>query len=172
MGRANNAANNAANNPVINKGGVHSESIPLAQPAAIEIPETGHIVREPEALVPADTNALNKQYADALKFDQDELTILLEPSSEENAPTVIDVSVNGRTEWVRVGVETKLKRCYVEGLLRSKPVSIQTSHEDVGAKVINNRILRNTRAKYPLSILNDPAQGKGIEWLRRIRAEL
>lgn len=169
MGRR---ANHAANNPVIASGGVHTESLPLAQPDDILIPETGALTRENEVIVPADATALNKDYTDALKFNEDVLEISLEPSSEENAPTVIDVTVNGETMWIPVGQNVRIKRKFVEVLMRSKPVAISTMHDEIGAKVINNRIIRNTRAKYPLSILSDPAQGKGVEWMRRIRAEL
>jgi len=150
----------------------HSEDFPLAQPSNIDLPITGALNRESEVIVPADANALNKNYVDALKFNEDILEIMIEPSSEENAPTVIDVAVNGETAWIPVGQNVRLKRKFVEVLMRSKPVSISTSHEDIGAKIINNRVLRNTRAKYPLSVLSDPAQGRGVEWMRRIRAEL
>lgn len=162
----------AKNNPVVATGGVHTEDMPLAQQSDISIPDAGPLSRESEVIVPADATALDKNYADALKFNEDVLDILLEPSSEENAPTVIDVTVNGETKWIMVGQQIGLKRKFVEVLMRSKPVAVSTSHEDIGAKVINNRIIRSTRAKYPLSILHDPAQGKGIEWMRRIRAEL
>jgi len=162
----------ARNNPVTPRGGVHTEDFDLAQPAAIHIPDSGALNRQSEVLVPADATALDRNYVDALKFNEDVLEILLEPSSEENAPMVIDVSVNGETVWIMVGQNVSLKRKFVEVLMRSKPVSVRTEHEDIGAKIINNRIIRNTRAKYPMSILRDPAQGKGMEWMRRIRAEL
>lgn len=166
------SSSDAKNNPAILSGGVHSESMPLAQPGDISLPESGPLTRTNETIVPADATALDKNYADALKFNEDVLEIMLEPSSEENAPTVIDVTVNGETVWIPVGQSIRIKRKFVEVLMRSKPVAVSTAHEDIGAKVINNRIVRNTRAKYPLSIMNDPAQGKGVEWMRRIRAEL
>lgn len=151
----------------------HTEDTPLAQPAAIEIPSLGSpLNRESEVLVPADATALNRDYVEALKFNEDVLDIILEPSSEENAPTVIDVTVNGETKYIPVGQQVSLKRKFVEVLMRSKPIAVSTQHEDIGAKVVNNRIIRNARAKYPMSIINDPAQGKGVEWMRRIRAEL
>lgn len=149
----------------------HSEDFPLTQPTNISIPDTGVLVREPEKIA-AVGNPLNKDYLDALKFNEDVLEVLVEPSSEENAPTIISVECNGEAQWVRVGQQVQLKRKFVEILLRSKPISISTTHEDIGAKIINNRVMRNTRAKYPLTIMSDPAQGKGTEWLRRVRAEL
>lgn len=164
----------AINHPAIKTAGVHTEDMPLAQPGDIIIPDSGPLTRQAEVIVPADATALNKDYADALAFNEQVLEILLEPSSEENAPTVVDVTVNGETVWIPVGQNIHIKRKHVEVLMRSKPVAVSTQHEshESGAKVINNRVIRNTRAKYPLSILHDPAQGKGIEWMRRIRAEL
>jgi hypothetical protein len=167
-----NVPTDASSNPVIATGGVHTESMPLAQPSPILMPDTGFLNRESEVIVPADATALNKEYADALKFNEDVLEILLEPSSEENAPTVIDTTVNGETVWIPVGQNVRIERKFVEVLMRSKPVSIATSHEDIGAKIINNKVLRTLRSKFPMSILFDPAQGKGVEWMRRIRAEL
>jgi len=166
------SSSDAKDNPVKTTSAVHSESMPLAQPKDITLPDSGPLTRTNETIVPADATALDKNYADALKFNEDVLEIMLEPSSEENAPTVIDVTVNGETVWIPVGQNMRIKRKFVEVLMRSKPVSVSTAHEDIGTKVINNRIIRNTRAKYPLSILSDPAQGKGMEWMRRIRAEL
>ena len=163
----------AKNSPVITTGGTHSEDLPLAQPSPIIIPDLGmELDRQAESIVPADATALDKVYADALKFAEDDLTIILEPSSEENAPTVIDVTVNGETKWIRVGIEATIKRKFVEVLLRSKPISVSTWHSERGAEVIENRINKNVRAKYPMSVIRDPAQGKGVEWMRRIRAEL
>jgi len=149
----------------------HTEDTPLTQPSQILMPDSGPLVREPEQIAVVEHAQINKDYADALAFNEDVLEILLEPSSEENAPMTVDVYNNGQAVWVPVGQPFKIKRKFVEDLMRSRPVSIQTSHEDIGAKVINNRIIRNTRAKYPLSILSDPSP-KGPEWMRRIRAEV
>lgn len=161
----------AINHPVVTTQATHSEDHALAQPSTIVLPDIGVLTREPEQIAAVDT-PLEDQYLAALKFNEDELEIMIEPSGEENAPTIIPVECNGESKWIHVGVEVKLKRKFVEILLRSKPITVSTAHEDIGAKVINNRVLRSTRAKYPLSILHDPAQGKGVEWLRRIRAEL
>lgn len=142
----------------------------MEQPSAIILPGEGPIVREPEEIIALD-KPLEKDNAEALAFNEEVLIIQLQPSSEENAPTVVDVYVNGEAKWIPVGVPTKIKRKFVEVLLRSKPISVTTSHEGRGSDVINNRIIRNTRAKYPLSIMQDPSK-KGYEWLSKIMAEL
>lgn len=167
------AARNAVNNPVVSTSETSTADIPLTQPSPIIVPETGALIKpEPEQIAAVD-KPLNVTYLDDLKFAEEIVTIMLQPSSEENAPMVVDIYVNGEARWIPVGQEVPLKRKFVEVLMRSKPVSIQTDHEAVqsGAKVINNRIIRNTRAKYPLSIINDP-NPKGREWVNRIMREV
>lgn len=167
------AAKNAANTPVVSTSETNTAEIPVTQPSAIAVPLEGKLaVQEPEKIAVLD-KPLESDYLEALKFNEEVIEIMLQPSSEENAPMVVDVYVNGEAKWIPVGQQVPLKRKFVEVLMRSKPVSIQTEHEShqSGAKVINNRIIRNTRAKYPLSILNDP-NPKGREWVNRIMREV
>jgi len=161
----------AIHTPVRRSRGTNTENLEMEQPSPIVLPEMGEpLVVEREPIIPVESKSLNSDHMEALKFNEDELIIILQPSSEENAPMVIDVAVNGESKWVRVGVEEKLKRKFVEVLIRSKPISVQTTHDEVGAKVINNRILRHQRAKYPLSVMYDPSP-KGSAWLHRVYME-
>lgn len=141
----------------------------VGQPSDLIIPAEGVIAREPEAIAVLD-KPLNKAYADDLAFGEDVLDIMLQPSSEENAPMIIDVYVNGEAKWIPVGERVQLKRKFVEVLMRSKPISIQTNHEDIGSKMVQNRVIRNQRSKYPLSIIHDPSP-KSAEWQRRTMME-
>lgn len=141
----------------------------VGQVSDIIIPSEGVIAREPESIAVLD-KPLDTDYADAIAFGEEVLDIMLQPSSEENAPMIIDVYVNGEAKWVPVGERVSIKRKFVEVLMRSKPVSITTTHEDIGAKMIQNRVIRNQRAKYPLSILHDPSP-KSVEWQRRTMME-
>jgi hypothetical protein len=170
---ARSAAKQAMNSPVITSKETDTREIPLTQPTSIEMPVNGKLaVQEPEKIAVLD-KPLENDYLDALKFNEEIIEIMLQPSSEENAAMVVDVYVNGEARWIPVGPVVPLKRKFVEVLMRSKPVSIQTDHEsrDSGAKVINNKIIRNARAKYPLSIMNDP-NPKGREWVNRIMREV
>lgn len=148
-----------------------TEHMEVGQPKHIIIPDTGPIVREPEEIIPVETAAINKDYADALQFNEQVLTIVIQPSGEENAPMVIPVWNNGEPMWIKVGVQTNIKRKFVEDLLRAKPISVQTMHEEEGSRVVNNRVLRSARSKYPLTIIHDPSP-KGYEWMARVMAEL
>lgn len=148
-----------------------TEDMEIGQPANIIIPDTGPIDREPEEIIPVETAAINKDYADALQFNEQVLTIVIQPSGEENAPMVIPVWNNGEPMWIRVGMQTKIKRKFVEDLLRAKPISVQTMHEDVGSNVVSNQVVRSARSKYPLTVIHDPSP-KGYEWMTRVMAEL
>lgn len=163
-------SNNAVTQPVATNE-VHTADLPIEQPSAIVVPPQGPIVRETEQIAVAD-KPIESEYAKALAFGEEVLDVMLQPSSEENAPEMIDAAVNGETVWLKVGVPTKMKRKFVEVLLRAKPIAVQTVHEGAEGKpeVINNQIRRTTRAKFPLSILRDPSP-KGGEWLNRVMRE-
>lgn len=154
---------------------VHTEDIPLRQPDDIVMPGIDKVfVQEPESIAvidKPDTKAGEEALFRELKFNEDVLTIALEPSSEENAPDRQEVYCNGVAQWVPVGVEYRLPRKFVEILVRSTPVSVRTIIERHADEDPVNRIKRSSRAKFPLSILHDPAGGRGHEWLRRIRAQ-
>lgn len=141
----------------------------MQQPSTIVMQADGPIVREPEEIAVLD-KPLDKSNADALAFMEDDLDIMIQPSSEENAAMMVDCYVNGEAKWVKVGERTKLKRKFVEVLLRAKPISVNTTHDEIGAKNIINNIVRHQRAKYPMSIMHDPSP-KGGEWLRRVMME-
>lgn len=150
---------------------LNTEEMDMQKPSDIVIPSEGVIVREPESIA-AMTSPLEKKYADALQFGEDNIELMIQPSSEENAPTVIDVYVNGEAKYIPVGQRVTLKRKFVEVLLRAKPISVNTIHDShtSGKAWIDNKLIRNARAKYPMSILHDPSP-KGEEWLRNVMYE-
>lgn len=110
---------------------------------------------------------LEKDLAQALKFNEEPVTIRIERSSEKFAPNVVDCWCNGKGiellidgKWVEtkaapVGIALTTKRKYVEILLRSKVDTLQTEHEDIGATQINNRVQRYTSSRAPLSVIED-----------------
>jgi len=154
---------------------VHTESMPLRQPDDVVMPGLDSVfVPEPEAIAVVerpDTKAGEEAYNQALKFNEDLLTIVLEPSAEENAPQFQDVSCNGRIHLIPVGEEYTLPRKFVEILILAMPYSVRTIVESPVGQDPINRITKRASAKFPLSILHDPAGGRGTEWLRRLRAQ-
>lgn len=150
---------------------IYTGDLNVGQPSPIAVPPEGPIVREPEQIAALD-KPIEDEYLKALKFGEDEMEVMLQPSSDENAPQMIDATVNGETVWLKVNQRTRIKRKFVEVLLRAKPITVQTIHESVANRpeVVNNQLRRTTRAKFPLSILRDPSPA-GNEWLNRLMAE-
>lgn len=138
-----------------------------------------------ETIIPVD-KPLDRDYARYLAFMEDPITIRIEPSDEEHAPTVVDCWVNGKGaevmdtitgKWMElsclpIGGPIITKRKYVEVLARSRT-------DRVVANETNNRpdpgkdgwtINRRTQRKTLFSVIHDPSP-KGAEWLTRLYAE-
>lgn len=140
-----------------------------------------------EVILPADAKSLDKDYLDALNFMEDEMTIRIEPSDEENAPIVVDCWVNGKGAEVkdpRTGKWMELnclpmggviitKRKYVEVLARSRSDRVVGKEESNRPEAGRDgwKIDRRTVRKTLFSVIHDPAGGKGVEWLTRLHAE-
>lgn len=120
-------------------------------------------VRKSEDIV-TDVVAVNKDYLDLLKFSEEKMTIRLEQSSDKYAPTAIDVSVNGETQWLPVGHPLKLKRKFVEVLARCKSDVFDTIRSETQDGDSINKLSRRTSMKHPFSVIHDP-NPKGYEWL-------
>ncbi len=156
---------------------LHTDDIKIEQKSDIsDDPSkyTGDIVK---------AEKIDRAMADELAFNEEPMTIRLEPSSEQNAATSYPVWVNGKgcevlmngrwleMTYIPVGIVVTTKRKYVEGLIRSKIDTLHTTKtdvEDVRVDSESNVIRRFTRAVHSLSIIEDrnPA---GIAWLSEIR---
>lgn len=126
--------------------------------------------------VVAPEDVLQANYAAALAFNEEPITIRIERSAEKFAPNVVDcwcngkgaeMLVNGRwveTGYLPVGAPVTTKRKYVEILARSKIDSVQTKVEDRDSEKPINLIERFTSSKSPFSVLED-RNPKGAAWL-------
>lgn len=149
---------------------IHTGDMEVGQRPDLLIPETGPVVREPETIVAAD-GPIDSDYARALAFMEEPVTIELARLSEKFAPTLIDVYVNGVCEWVPVGQPYTLKRKFVEVIARCKPDDIETVTGSIHDDNPENRIARYTRAKYPFAVIHDPSGAQGHAWLTKVMRE-
>ena len=162
----------AGNQPVRRAPEVfHTNDVKIEQKKPIETRE------DVDNVIIAEPN-LQKDYADALAFAEEPVTIRIERSSEKFAPKVVDLWCNGKGaevltngRWVEmkclpVGVPVTTKRKYVEILFRSKVDSIETNvvKEPDSER---NMIDRHTSARSPLSIIRDD-NPLGVEWASRM----
>ena len=144
----------------------HSGDTPTRDVPSILMPHTGPVVREAEDIVLPEAETRNDYLAD-LAFMEEVMTIRLERTAEKNAPRWHAFYVNGRPEWVPVGVPWKLKRKYVEVIARAQPYDVQTEVVEIMGQDPQNKIVRDARVKYPFSVVHDPNPA-GPDWLAKI----
>lgn len=164
----------------------HSSDFQTQNPADIVQDPNADFEREPDIVVEADRDALNKEYLKALEFAEEPVTIVISPSSDKDAPIWQECWVNGKGaeifangKWMPnwpgtapgylpVGVELTTKRKYVEVMLRKRVDRVQTQHEspEQGVDPVN-RITRQIVPQAMLSVVHD-GNPKGSEWMRRI----
>ena len=101
-------------------------------------------------------------------FMNEILTIQVHPTQEEGSLDVITPNVNGVNQPIIRGVESKVKRKYVEDLARTR-TTVQDQQEQTPGNTANILIPR-TSLTYPFAVLHDPSP-VGREWLQSILAE-
>lgn len=124
---------------------------------------------------------VDTDYFDELAFNEEPVTIRIEPSTEKNAAAHFPVWVNGRGgevlingQWIEVKyypVNTVLttKRKYVEVLMRAKIDTVTTDVIEEPGKDPINKVKRFTAAVHSFSIIKDdnPLSQAWLQELRR-----
>jgi len=120
-----------------------------------------------------------------LAYAEQPVTIRVERENSKNAASYVECYVNGRgaeilhdgkwlpVGWVPCGVPFTTKRKYVEVLMRSRPVDLETEVIMPNDANPMNRLIQTSRQKFPLSIIKDdrPIDPSGVEWASRIMSE-
>lgn len=107
--------------------------------------------------------------ADRLKFMAEPVTVMVHESTDPNDVELVQVSVNGRTQFFIRGQPQQVKRCYVERLARAKKTAYSQNLDERLGEAMNN--MRPHHALlYPFSVIED-RNPKGAAWLRGILAE-
>lgn len=171
----------AVNTPVRRaRAETSNADFPLGQKAPIILPDEGPIDRT--QVITSLEDRLTDSYAEALKFAEEPVEILIYPSQQKNAPPVVDCWVNGKGAEVFVGGRwhefnclpvnkaVVTKRKYVEVLARSKVDTINTDVEDATVENPANRINRVTSSSAVFTVIGD-TNPKGREWLRNLMAQ-
>lgn len=122
---------------------------------------------------------LQADYTDALRFNEEPVTIRIERTGEKNPARVVDLWCNGKGaeaivngRWVElgalpIGVPVTTKRKYVEILARSKVDAIETRVENRDSERPDNLIDRSTSSRAPFSVIED-RNPKGAAWLTNL----
>lgn len=128
---------------------------------------SGRVVDEIELV----DRPLNMEYADALKFNEDILTVRIEQSQDDEIPVAYyPFSVNGKTIGLVPGKETKVARKYVEVVLRASQFRVHTHSPRPGDRDERNLVFRHPTKRFMISIIHDP-DPRGREWAQRIGLE-
>lgn len=125
---------------------------------------------EPLVIEPSDMDFLAKSgKAEALKFNEDVLTVILAPTTDKTSQEVVTVYNNGRPFYFKRGLAMKVKRKFVEILALAKPIDYQISYGiDPATKDSYNTAVPTVGLRYPFTVVDDPAGQKGRVWLEQL----
>jgi hypothetical protein len=102
-------------------------------------------------------------------FMNEPVTIVVMSSGMENESDMVQVGVNGVTQFMLRDEPITVKRKYVERLARCKQTDFtQTLDDRLGEQM--NSLRRRHALRYPFSVIQDE-NPKGGAWLKQILAE-
>lgn len=123
---------------------------------------------------PVDTEIVDKPLptskVELEAFMNEEVTILVAESADENDPAMVDVGVNGRRQFIMRGMEQRVRRKFVEVLARAKRADYDQVTLDPRDGEAVNRLRRRNALRYPFQIIED-RNPNGRAWLRGVLAE-
>lgn len=152
---------------------LNTQDVKTEQKAPVDLDKTSASNRESD-IVKADAS-LTDEYAAELAFNEEPVTIYLQPATDKNAASVHPVWVNGKggevflngrweiVKYLPVGQDLIIKRKYLEVLLRAKQDTVTHKAGDTSSENPENRIVRMTSSACNLSIRHD-ANPKGAPW--------
>lgn len=153
---------------------IHTADIKIEQKAPI----VDHTTYDGDVVI-ADDDITNKEWIDELAFNEEPVTIRIEPSAEKHAANAYPVWVNGkgaevfqRGKWMEIGYlpvgrTLIVKRKYIAVLAAAKFDRIATEVEEVLNDNPINKVNRFTSASVAFSVLED-ANPKGRAWLTEL----
>lgn len=101
------------------------------------------------------------------KFMEMGVVISVNETTDDNAPPLVGVGVNGDVRWLPRGPKIRLPRKFLEVLAKAQERKIKSERNpDPGAEEGMNIKKRNAQA-YSFSVIHDP-HPKGRAWLERI----
>lgn len=108
--------------------------------------------------------------AEKLAFMEEPVTIVVMSSGDENELGLVQVAVNGVTQFIKRDEPITVKRKYVERLARAKKTDFNQALDDSRGEVSFNILTRRHSLRFPFSVVHD-ANPKGPGWLKSILME-
>lgn len=155
---------------------LHSDTLPKVE----QMPDISDDPSQYDGDIVLTEDVLKKDYADALLFMEEPVTIRLEPSSDKNAATAFPVWCNGQKAqvfqggrwdeigYLPVGVPLIVKRKILEVIVRTKIDTVHTRVQEMDSERPNNVIQRFTSPVHSYSVLHDP-NPRGPAWMQELR---
>ena len=121
-----------------------------------------------------------QDYLDELAFNEEPVTIRLEPSSDKNAAGAFPIWVNGKPAevfqfgrwdeigYLPVGRVLTVKRKVLEVIIRAKVDTVHTQIQEMDSERPNNVIQRFTSPVHSFSIIED-RNPRGAAWVTELR---
>lgn len=106
-----------------------------------------------------------EDYAKALAFMEEPVTVIVHESVDPNEPPIVDLYVNGVPQWFIRGKEITVKRKYVQLLCDMKQQRISTDTGIEGGRVVN-KVNKFSSLRFPFSVREDK-NPNGAAWLTR-----
>lgn len=148
---------------------LESNSFPVGQQADVDLSLNATPVVENTIEIP--DGPIQSDYMKELAFNEEHVTVQVHETNDENAIPLVDIYVNGVVQFFPRGVPVIIKRKFLEGLVRAKPMSIRAkaTMKAAGEEPINN-VSRSSALAYPFTVVEDK-NPNGSAWLRKIMAE-
>lgn len=102
------------------------------------------------------------------QFMAEEVVIRIHEANDESAAQIIPVTVNESCVYIQRGMPTRIRRCFLERLARSK----ETRYTQVRHPMFPDQSTLNPRTalSYPFEVIEDK-NPRGRAWLSNILAE-
>jgi hypothetical protein len=107
--------------------------------------------------------------ADLEAFMNEILTIVVFEDNIEGALPIVEPTVKGMKQVIVRGVNSKVRRKYVEALARSRTTKFDQIQRDMYDRS-SLAMKPNTKMTYPFAVIHDP-NPRGAAWLKAILAE-
>lgn len=155
--------------PVVKSATIDAGDLALPADTVVEMASGGspELLRE-EIEIP--DGPLSKSHAEELLFNEEKVEVIVHESSDPLAEPIVEVYNNGKVQMFPRGIPVVCKRKYLEGLVRSKPVTysnVEYVRED-GSRAV--KYPKRTSLRYPFQVLRDD-NPRGRDWLAKIMAQ-
>ena len=161
-------ASKAKDNPVISNNYLESQEQDLGAEGAASFGENSDdsVIERPSE---NETENFTSEKHRDIAFNGEILTVQIHETSDKDADQVFEIIVNGQSEIFRRGETKRVRRIFVEGLARAKPINYG-NEEYMGSDGMKHvRYPTHKGLRYPFALVNPTPRDSA--WLQSILAQ-